>query len=114
MKHWSANYITMKLGILISMFLSLIWVKVEVNCLRSLESLITMGVSQGSVPGPLLLIYINAQPILIRDNQGIVLFTGRHYSFKIFKLKLQQTVSNNGNDAFSNVVNWFNVNTLLL
>lgn len=59
----------------------------------------------------LFLIYINHPPDLIKDSQQIVLFADD--TSVLFKLKRQQSVTDDVNDAFPNVVNWLNVNNLL-
>lgn len=87
--------------------------RVDVNGKRSPGSVVRMGVPQGSILGPFLfLIYINDLPYLIKDNHDIVLFADD--TSLLFKLKRQQLVTDDVNSALAKVVNWFNVNNLLL
>ena len=87
--------------------------RVDVNGQRSPGSLVSMGVPQGSILGPFLfLIYINDLPYLVKTHHGIVLFADD--TSLIFKLTRRLQSSNEVNHAISNVVNWFNVNNLLL
>lgn len=87
--------------------------RVDVNGKRSPGSVVTMGVPQGSILGPFLfLIYINDLPQLVRDDHEIVLFADD--TSLLFKLKRRQNNFDDVNNAISKVVEWFNVNNLLL
>jgi hypothetical protein len=87
--------------------------RVDVSGQRSPGSLVSMGVPQGSILGPFLfLIYINDLPYLVKTHHDIVLFADD--TSLIFKVKRQQQACSDVNNAISKVVNWFNVNNLLL
>lgn len=87
--------------------------RVDVNGKRSPGSTVTMGVPQGSILGPFLfLVYINDLPCLIKNSHEIVLFADD--TSLIFKLKRQQPVTDDVNNALSKIVHWFSVNNLLL
>lgn len=87
--------------------------RVDVNGHRSSGSKIIMGVPQGSILGPFLfLVYINDLPHLVKNKHGLVLFADD--TSLIFKVKRQQSVFDDVNDAICDVVDWFTVNNLLL
>ncbi|GBP47830.1 RNA-directed DNA polymerase from mobile element jockey [Eumeta japonica] len=71
-----------------------------------------MGVPQGSILGPFLLVYINDLPSLVKDAHEIVLFADD--TSLLFKVKRQQPTYDDVNNAISKVEKWFTANNLLL
>ncbi|GBP36130.1 Probable RNA-directed DNA polymerase from transposon BS [Eumeta japonica] len=86
--------------------------RVDVNNTRSSGSIVHMGVPQGSILGPFLLVYINDLPSLVKDAHEIVLFADD--TSLLFKVKRQQPTYDDVNNAISKVEKWFTANNLLL
>ncbi|GBP93782.1 hypothetical protein EVAR_61263_1 [Eumeta japonica] len=75
--------------------------RVDVNGKKSSGSIVHMGVPQGSILGPFLLVYINDLPSLVKDAHEIVLFADD--TSLLFKVKRQQPTYDDVNNAISKV-----------
>ncbi|CAF4883968.1 unnamed protein product [Pieris macdunnoughi] len=87
--------------------------RVHVNGVTSPGSQVSMGVPQGSILGPFLfLIYINDLPFFVNEVHEMVLFADD--TSLLFKVNRNNVLLDDVNNSISRIVNWFNVNNLLL
>ncbi|GBP53786.1 Probable RNA-directed DNA polymerase from transposon BS [Eumeta japonica] len=87
--------------------------RVDINGERSSGSAVNMGMPQGSVLGPfLILVYINDLPHLVKNGHGIVLFADD--TSLLFKIDRHKPAFDEVNSTISEIVKWFSINNLLL
>jgi hypothetical protein len=87
--------------------------KVAINGAISSETVVEMGVPQGSILGPFLfLVYVNDLPYMVSRRSGIVMFADD--TSLLFKVNRKDTELIEPNNTLSMISDWFAANNLVL